>query len=175
MANNFVDKTPIMAWGECKAFIADATGAEFPTQLDEMGHVLEKSAVLNNEKQQGREIRKVGGAVVASEPGAISYSQVMSIINPTDELLIYLGVAKDESGELAITGEGIKKKFALQIAPINTGARGIKAGNCSLSAVEKRDEDQGEILDLEFKFDLDANGDQYRKYKHEGTYPQPTV
>lgn len=171
--SKFLNREPVMGWKECRAFIAQGTTGAFPTNLSEIGEILEKSAVLSTEAGEKTAIKKTGGRVVASETGQGSYKLALTIIEPTAELKEFLGLGKLDSktGEFAVKGTATSQKFALQIAPTNLGAKGIKAPNCSLDTATDWGEENGHSLSLTFDFNVDASDTYYYEYTNSGKYP----
>ncbi len=146
-------KKVIMAWSKCKLQIGKMGSDEsMSTSLTEIGPLKYQSTELTADDGDTLQMQEEGAGQVGYEqlPGA--YSLTTRVIEPDDSLytLLGLGSVGTETGSFKVSTHVVEYYFSLQVDPLHTGARGIKAPKCSVSVKPGYSTQDGNYMDLTF-------------------------
>lgn len=151
----------IMAWSKCLIEIGK-TGANdiMATTLKSIGIIKDKSSTLEASEGEALEAKATGGELVAKEVTEGGFQLKTRVIEPTDELLLELGLGEAKDSEFNIKTHVVEGDFSVKLTPKNIGAKGIKAPKCSITYTPGWSEEEGNYADLTFDI-LKGEGDYW--------------
>lgn len=161
------EKKIIMAWSECTIEIAQTPSDDsFATEaLTSIGTIKDKSSTLEPSDGEVLEAKATGGKTVAKEVQEGGFTFKTRVIEPTDELLVKLGLAAAEESELKVKTHIVAGDWSLKVTPKNIGARGIKAPKTTISYKPGWSEEEGNYADIEFEILNGGAGYWYSHFK----------
>ncbi len=160
-------KKVIMAWSKCKLQIGKmGTDEAMGTTLTEIGPLKYQSTELTADDGDTLQMQEEGAGQVGYEqlPGA--YSLTTRVIEPDDALYTLLGLGKAGSGSGAgfqVSTHVVADYYSIQVDPLHTGARGIKAPKCSVSVKPGFSTQDGNYMDITFGILNGAAGYWYER------------
>lgn len=151
----------IMAWSKCLIEIGK-TGSDdiMATVLKSIGIIKDKSSTLEASEGEALEAKATGGELVAKEVTEGGFQLKTRVIEPTDELLLELGLGEAKDSEFNIKTHVVEGDFSVKLTPKNIGAKGIKAPKCSITYTPGWSEEEGNYADLTFDI-LKGEGDYW--------------
>lgn len=164
------DKKTIMAWSKCTFEIAKTTDGNMATSLTDIGTIKDKSSSLDPSDGESLEMKATGGELVAKETQEGGYTATTRVIEPTNSLLVTLGIAEEvtgegaEKGELKVKTHVVEGDWSLKITPKNSGAQGIKAPKTHIVYKPGWSEEDGNYADIDFEFLNGEAGYWYSKF-----------
>ena len=141
----------IMAWSKCQVEIGD-TGENdaFAASLINVGTIKNQTTQLTANDGDALTATATGGEVVAQENNEGTLQLVTTVMEPSDEFLEQLGIAKTVSGELRVKTHIVPGDKCVKLTPKNKGAKGIKAPCTRLKVAPAFGEQTGNELTLTF-------------------------
>lgn len=142
----------VMAWSKCQIEIGETgEGGVMATALTNVGLVKDRSASLEASEGDTLEAIASGGERVAREGLEGNFTLTARIIEPTDEFLKLIGVARDSTDEILVDTHLIDGLWSVKVTPKNVGARGIKAPATNITFRPGWSEEEGYYADLDFE------------------------
>ena len=145
--------TLVMAWSQCTVKTgptgaSDAMCAD--ASLAEIGTPENNTTTLESSEGDKLTATATGGVVVAQEQLEGTIQLKTTIIEPTDEALIALGLGKlaTAGGELEVSTHIIDHDVSVEVSPKNVGAKGIRAPKCRASVAVSYSDEKGWRLDV---------------------------
>lgn len=158
----------IMSWSKCKVEVAETpTDESFPTALNDVGTIKDKSTNLSSEDGETLTATATGGVVVAQEEGEPTVSVTTRVMEMDfDKEKLFTGATpSDDGSELVVKTNVVSKDFAVKITPKNIGAIGIKIRRAHVSFRPGSSEEEGNYVDLTFKVLACSDGELYKKFR----------
>lgn len=158
-------KKVIMAWSKCVVKIGKTKADDtFADTLESVGVIKDKSSTLEPSDGDVLEAKATGGETVAKEQQEGGFLFKTRVIEPSDDLIVSLGLATVVGGELNVSTHMVNDDWSLEVTPKNTGAKGIKAPKCSIAYKPGWSEEEGNYADLEFEILQGDAGYWYSKF-----------
>lgn len=147
-------KKVIMAWSKCKFEIGKtADDDSMAATLTDIGVIKDKSSTLEPSDGDSLEMKATGGETVAKETQEGGYTATTRVIEPTDDLLILLGLGEADTtnNKFKMATHIVDGDWSLKITPKNTGARGLEAPKCNITYKPGWSEEDGNYADIDFE------------------------
>lgn len=143
----------IMAWNKCVIEIGK-TGENdaMATTLTSIGTISNQSSTLSAEAGDALEAVATGGEIVAHEPQEGTLTLETTVIEPTNDLLVLLGLTKETVAAENITVQThcVADNWSVKVTPKNKGAMGIEAPKTNITYAPAWDEEKGNTGVLTF-------------------------
>lgn len=157
-------KKTIMAWSKCTLQIGK-TGEDdaMATSLTEIGPLKYQSTELTADDGDTLQMQEEGGGQVGYEtlPGA--FTLTTRVVEPDDAFYTLLGLGKAGTDTYQVNTHVVADYFSVQVDPLHTGARGIKAPKCSVSVKPGYSTQDGNYVDITFGILQGAAGYWYER------------
>ena len=143
----------IMAWSKCKIEIGDTgTNDAMASDLTSVGVIANQSSSLSAEAGDALQAIATGGEVVAEEPQEGSLVLETTVIEPTNEFIVGLGLTLEQvtGNDVKVKTHIVSKNKSVKVTPKNQGAIGIKAPKTTLTYTPAWDEENGNVAVLRF-------------------------
>jgi len=143
----------IMAWSKCKIEIGktgenDAIASSFTS----IGVISNQSSTLEAEAGDALQAIATGGEIVAEEPQEGTLTLETTVIEPTNDLLILLGLTLESAtaDDIQVKTHVVEGNWSVKVTPKNNGAMGIVAPKATITYAPAWDEENGNTAVLTF-------------------------
>lgn len=163
----------IMAWNKCVIEIGKTGDKDaMATSLTSIGTISNQSSTLSAEAGDALEAIATGGEIVAHEPQEGTLTLETTVIEPTNDLLVMLGLTKETvtADDVTVLTHCVADNWSVRVTPKNKGAMGIEAPKTNITYAPAWDEENGNTAVLTFNIlkTTDAGDDEdywYKRFK----------
>ena len=142
-----------MAWSKCKIEIGQTgTNDAMASSLTSIGVISNQSSSLSAEAGDALQAIATGGEVVAEEPQEGTLVLETTVIEPTNDLLVMLGLTKETAtaDDVSVKTHIVDGNWSVKVTPKNEGAMGIEAPKTTITYTPAWDEENGNVAVLRF-------------------------
>lgn len=142
-----------MAWSKCKIEIGVTGSNDTPaSSLTDIGVISNQSSTLSAEAGDALQAIATGGEVVAQEPQEGTIQLETTIIEPTNDLLVLLGLTEETTtaDDVHVMTHVVNGDWTVKVTPKNSGAIGILAPKTNITYAPAWDEENGNTAVLIF-------------------------
>lgn len=161
----------IMAWKKCKVELApmpdDETLADDSAFFD-VGYLKNNTTNLTSNEGDALQAKESGGGIIAEEKQEGDFALNTTVIEPSDNLYVNLGVGAVNNDDLDVTTHIVSGEYCVKLTPENLGAKGIKAPKCTVSLTPAFGDDTGNEMTLNISILKGSAGYWYKKFLHRG-------
>jgi hypothetical protein len=164
-----------IAWGKCKIELGLlGAGDSLPSELNDVGKILNKSAGINFDDGEERELISEGGEVeevdVDESKGTVIYSVICKDV---DAYATAHGMttSTDEFGRKSFVQKTtrIEGAYFIRVTPKKAGAMGYEVYKAVGRVKPRWDTSEGWILEYTWKMLFNADGNLARPFEYSGT------
>ena len=143
----------IMAWSKCKIEIGQTgTNDAIASSFTSIGVISNQSSTLEAEAGDALQAIATGGEIVAEEPQEGTLTLETTVIEPTNDLLVLLGLTLESAtaDDIQVKTHVVEGNWSVKVTPKNNGAMGIVAPKATITYAPAWDEENGNTAVLTF-------------------------
>ena len=143
----------IMAWSKCKIEIGQTgTNDAIASSFTSIGVISNQSSTLEAEAGDALQAIATGGEIVAEEPQEGTLTLETTVIEPTNDLLVMLGLTLESAtaDDVQVKTHVVEGNWSVKVTPKNNGAMGIVAPKTTITYAPAWDEENGNTAVLTF-------------------------